>query len=367
MEGFACLVAPVGRQERQRWFPLAGWVPEPWLGQAGRLIPWRMLIEFSLPDAGPAPAPRGAVVALAASADGFRRWEAARRRQYLIRLVEELSSRGLRLFGLGRGFRGSPEATEPVREAVSAVWGGEGAGVVEEWVGRLAGGLTAAEFLASTRNWDGERTEVVVSGGETSGGRVAARFLARRFGRLSLVGDSPALTRLVGHLLHETGTAARVVGRWSHALSRADLVVLAGPLPPGAADALRPETVVLELAPGSTARREGIIAGALLTWPAGPPTAGLPGAVWTAGEHGEAGVAGPNGPGPRPLVADDLAAVAAVGIGAGPGRPARAEEVRRLAGNREPSLGGVLAVHRAWQESGFRPVATLDKAGTVLL
>ncbi|MGE5553466.1 MAG: hypothetical protein ACM3XZ_06035 [Betaproteobacteria bacterium] len=356
MEGFAYLVAPIERRERQRWFPLAGWVPEALLGQAGRFIPWRMLVEFGPGADDPVPAPAGAVVGLAATAEGVRRWEAAKRRQHLIGLVEELAARGLRLFGFGRGFPWFPGVADPLREAVEAVYGGTAGGVVEEWAGRLVGSLAAAELVAAARNWDCERAEVVLVGGETPVGRVAARFFARRFGRLTLAGNSAPLTRLAGRILHETGTAARVTDRWPRVLERTDLVVLAAPLPAGAVETLRPETVVLELDAGVDGCRARVISGALFTWPAGRPSAGLPGAVWTPGEALD-----------RPLVAADLAALAAVGAGAGADPATKGEEILRLVGSREPSLGGALALGEALKRGGFRPAAVLDKAGALLL
>ncbi|MDI6871356.1 MAG: hypothetical protein QME79_08370 [Bacillota bacterium] len=357
MEGFAYLVAPEGWRERQRWFPLVGWVPEPLLGQAGRFIPWRTLVEFPPAAAAGSPqVPPGAVVGLAATAEGFQRWELRKRQQHLIRLVEELATRGLRIFGLGRGWRGAPGAAEPVREAVRAVWGEAEAGVVEGWAAALARCLAGAEMVAAARRWDCEQVEVVVVGGETPAGQVAARLLARRFGRLTLAGDGPPLVRLAGHILHETGTAARISGRWGRLLYKADLVVLAAPLSAGTASLLRPEAVVLEVGAGAGERREGVVSDVLFSWPAGRPSAGLPGTVWPAGEGG-----GPS------LVTAGLATVAAAGAGARPGGSGGVAETLCLLSRPQPSLTGVLAVRRALEQSGLRPAAVLDKAGTVLL
>ncbi|HHW15496.1 MAG TPA: hypothetical protein GXX28_11285 [Firmicutes bacterium] len=362
--GFAYLVAPRGRRERRQWFGLAGWVPEGLLGQAGRFIPWRTLVEFRPPaEASPGPAPEGAVIGLSASADALRRWEEGKRRRHLVRLVEGLAGQGVRAFGCGEGFgSGAQEAPDPLREAIHDVYGPEGACLVGQWAGPLAGTLAAAELLASTRNWDCERAEVVVVGGETAAGRVAARLLARRFGSLTLAGEAPALSRLAEQILHETGTAVRVSANWGRILSRAALVVLAAPWPTGAAALLRPESVALVA--GSEAAAVGdegtagscratVASGVLFSWPSSQPSAGLPGVIW---------------PGAQAMVAAGLAAVAAVAVGlAERDGAADGGEELRLAGGREPSLGGAETLCRALARCGFRAAALLDKAGAVLL
>lgn len=335
-EGFALLVGPLERRERRRWFPLAGRIPEGLLGQGGRHVPWRLLVELP---------PTGLVAGIALTAEGFNRWDPAKRRRHLLRLGEELGERGIRLVGLGRGFPPGPEGAGPVRDAFREVLGAE-TWLVERWAGRLAGGVMAAEALAATRRWDCERVEVVVAGAETAEGRVAARLLARRFARLTLLGDSPAVLRLAGQILHETGTAARTGSSWERAFRRADLLALAGAPPhdtPWAA--LRPEAVVVDLS----------VTTALFAWPGGTPSAALPGLVWAPGAFSA-----------EPLVAAEVAAVAALGAGAGAGKGGDGGEGRLVAAC-EPSVGGADAVRRAMDRAGFRPAALLDKAGAVLL
>lgn len=363
--GFAYLVAPSGRRERRRWFGLAGWVPEGLLGQAGRFIPWRTLAEFR-PAAGaaPEPAPEGVVIGLPVTAEGLRRWDEAKRRRHLAQLVETLAGRGAKVLGCGDGLGGSEGpavgaggAPDPVREAAHEVYGPEGAWLVGEWAGPLAGTLAAAEHLATARNWDCERAEVVVVGGETAAGRVAARLLARRFGRLTLAGEAPAQYRLAEQILHETGTAARVSLNWGRMLSRAALVVLAAPWPAGAAALLRPETVAL--AAGSGIRTAADV---LFSWPAGEASGELAGVFWPGGA-GESRL-----PGGHAMVASGLAAVAATAAqmeerGSASGGGAQL----RLVTGREPSLGGTETLRRALDRCGFRPAALLDKAGAVLL
>lgn len=347
MEGFAFLVGPDGWRERRRWFPLAGRLPEGLLGQAGPYVPWRPLAELP---------PVGQVVGLPLTQEGFARWDPAKRRQHLRRLFERLGEQGVRLVGWGRGLPAGPEGSAPVREAAREVLGGEEP-VVEPWVGRLAGGLAAVELAAATRRWDCERVETVVAGAETARGRVAARLLGRRFGRLTLLGDSPALERLARQILHETGTAARTTGYVSRALARASLLILAAPLPEGSfwppAD---PGALVVDLGPGSQLGRQNsgsppvqVISTALFAWPTGPPSAALPGLVWSGGDPESL---------PSPLVSGELAAVAAL---------AALREARELAGSPDPTVGGVSAARRAMAEAGLQATALLDKAGTVLL
>lgn len=359
-------MAPGDRRERQRWFPLAGLVPEVLLGQAGRFVPWRELVEFPAAD-GPPDAASGVVVGLPASAPGFERWEPAKRRRHLLRLLGELAARGVRALGLGRGFARSAGGAEAVREAAGEVLGPAGGGLVAGWAGRLSGSLAGLEFLATTRGWECEQAEVLLAGGETPAGRVAARLLARRFGRLTLAGEGPPLRRLGEQILHETGTAARVGVPWGRAVARAQLVALAAPLPEGAAGLLRAGTVVVELVEGVAdplaggARpgrgRSAVVGETAFSWPGGAPSTELPGVVW-----------GPAPDGAEPLVSSGLAVVAALGAAGGVGPPGKAaEDPLRLAGTPEPTLAGVDAVRAELARQGFRPAAVLDKGGTVLL
>jgi hypothetical protein len=349
MDCFAHLVTPGDRWERQRWFPVAGWVPEGLLGQAGRLIPWRTLVEF------PAQA-SGEIVGLSVSAPGLLRWDPGKLRLHLRRLLLELAGGGARVIGVGAGLAEAPGSAEALRAVADEVWPAGEALLVQGWAGRLAGCLAGSDRLAVARAWDCERTEVLVVGGETPAGRVAARLLARRFGRLALAGEGPPLDRLAEQILHETGTAVKVGVPWGRALVRADLVALAAPLPEGAEPCLRPGTVALPLVPGvgGPASAAGEV---LFAWPGDAPSAGLPGVVWPAG--GERTAA---------LVTPDLAVAAALGAATAPGgRGGTAEEALQSAREPEPTLGGVDALCGTMARSGLKVGAILDKDGMVLI
>jgi hypothetical protein len=347
---FAHLITPGDRRERQRWFPLAGRVPEGLLGQAGRLIPWRTLVEF------PAGA-GGEVVALAASAPGLLRWDPRRLRLHLRHLLLDLAERGTRVVGLGAGLAGTPGGAEALAEVAGKVWPGGETTLVRGWAGRLAGCLGGSAWLAAERAWDCERTEVLVVGGETSAGRVGARLLARRFGRLALAGEGLALDRLAEQILHETGTAVKVGVPWGRALVRADRVALAGPLPEGAEACLRPDAVTLSLCPGLGAGPARCGGEVLFAWPGATPATRVPGVVWPAGSVRAA-----------TLVSSELAVAAALGATAVPGGDdAAGEEARQLAAEGEPTLGGVDALWGAMARSGFKVGAVLDKGGADLV
>lgn len=346
--GYAYVVAPGDRRQRRRWFPLAGRIPEGLLGRAGRIIPWRGLAVLAPPGEGRLSVPAGLVVGLPVSAAGLAEWAPELRRRHLDRVVEELAARDVRWIGSGLGLPSGAGGTETLGEAVRDVWGGTGSGAafVPEWAGRLAGALTAAERLAAVRGLDSERAEVVVWGAESAAGRIVARSLARRFGRLTLAGFGPPLQRLADQILHESGTAVRVSGEWRKILARAELVVAASPLPPGlVAETVRPPAGVVD----ATQAR------VLFAWPAGSASAEVPGAVWRPGLAGgallaTAGVAA-------------LAAVAAVGD---PGSAAGSAVSVAVSGG-EPTLYGIESVRKAVSHAGLQAVAVLDKAGVLLL
>ncbi|MGE5508427.1 MAG: hypothetical protein ACM3RP_08115 [Chitinophagales bacterium] len=326
MPGFAYLSTPMGQEERRRWFPVAGRLPEALLARGGKFVPWRVIARHDWRGGLPA----GVSVGLPLSAASLAGWPEEQRQRYLIRILEGLAEDGAPLVGFRDGLGAGP-APAGLRRAVRAAARDAGTPApVEAWAGSLAGCVAATELAARERGWDTERVEVALVGGEQPEGRVAARLVARQYGRLTLAGDAPALGRLAGQILHETGTAARVSADWPSALRRAALVVLAAPLPPGAAGLLPPGAIVVAARPGS-----GGVSAAFT----------LPGA-------------------PGVMAPADLAAVATVARATEEGC---AGDLLPLVQAEEATVGGLTELREAMARRGIRPAQLLDKGGKLNL